>query len=174
MGRRAMGRRAIWRRAMGRRAMGRRGPVRMVMVRRRRRMGMMMRTASPLAAHLPRRALQLALGLAPLALLLPAALLHLAAELPAVALLLFFERLPVAQEVFDLAAEGGLIQLCGVDGGLFGGLELVPHELDLVPGDGLVRALQPLLEVLLGDGQLGVAEVVVVGERTDGRFRTGR
>jgi hypothetical protein len=127
-----------------------------------------MRAAAPLASHLPRCALHLALGVAPLALLLPAAVLHLAAELLAVALLLPLELFPVAQEVLDLAPEGGFVKACRGDGrGVLGGLDLLLHELHPLLGNGLVRALQPFLEVLLGDGQLGVAQVVIVRQGTD-------
>jgi hypothetical protein len=129
----------------------------------------------PAPSRAPLRTPRLLPRLSPLAPLLLALLLPFFAELLAGSLLLLLQGLPVFKEVLDLAAEGGLVLGHGGGiGGVFGGFDLLFQILHLLFGDVLVSPMQPFLEVLLCDGQLGVAEVVIVRQRADRRLGMGR
>jgi hypothetical protein len=127
-------------------------------------------TAVLLPLRLPCGMLHLPLGLVPLALLLPAALLDIALDLSALSLLLLLQLLPGPEEPLHLAAEGGLVDAHGrswVRGLCIRSFDLLPHVLDLFLGDGLIRTVQPFLEVLLCSGQLSIPEFVVVRQGPD-------
>ena len=108
---------------------------------------------APFPPVLPRSAPHLALDLPPLALLFPAPLLLFAAELFAVLLLRLLEFLPVAEELLDLPSQRRFVKR-GRLAGVLRLLDLLLEILDLLPGDGLLRVLQPFLKVLFRKRQL--------------------